>query len=102
MPTYDEKQKQYYSTYKEVLDKFRNEQKRKCFCKMDKWAGNLNKITCLNCIRKERLEDELKNKAFWTRFKDLKYWKVRRQGQYKKLKIAPVYPKIDWERAINN
>ena len=92
MPTYDEKQKNYYSTRKQVLDKFREEQKKKCFCRTEEYAGNFNKITCLNCVRKENLQDELKNKGFWTEFKDLKYWKIRRQGHYKKLKIAPVYP----------
>ena len=102
MPTYDEKHKKYYSTRKEVLDKFRNEQIQKCFCRMEEWAGKLNKVTCLNCIRKEDLQDELKDKGFWTEFKGLKYWKIRRQGQYKKLKIAPVYPKIDWGKPINN
>ena len=92
MPTCDEKQKIYYSTRKQVLDEFREEQKKKCFCRTEEYAGNFNKITCLNCVRKENLQDELKNKGFWTEFKDLKYWKIRRQGQYKKLKIAPVYP----------
>ena len=66
--------------------------KKKCFCRTEEWAGNFNKITCLNCVRKVDLENELKNKGFWTELKDLKYWKIRRQGQYKKLKIAPVYP----------
>ena len=92
MPTYDEKQKHLYSTRKQVLDKFRKERKKKCFCRTEEWAGNFNKITCLNCVRKVDLENELKNKGFWTDLKDLKYWKIRRQGQYKKLKIAPVYP----------
>ena len=92
MPTYDEKRKNFYSTRKQVLDKFREEQKKKCFCRTEEWAGNFNKITCLNCIKKVDLEKELKNKGFWTDLKDLKYWKIRRQGQYKKLKIAPVYP----------
>ena len=92
MPTYDEKQKNFYSTRKQVLDKFREEQKKKCFCRTEEWAGNFNKITCLNCVRKVDLEKELKNKGFWTDLKDLKYWKIRRKGQYKKLKIAPVYP----------
>ena len=31
-------------------------------------------------------------KLFWDSNKDLKYWKVRPQGRYKELKIAPVYP----------
>ena len=93
MPTFDENQKKFYSTRKEVLTKFRDEQKQKCSCRVEEWAGNLNELTCINCIRKQDLEKELKNKGFWTDLKDLKYWKVRRQGQYKKLKIAPVYPK---------
>ena len=101
MPTYDEKQKQYYSTRSVVLEKFCNEQKQKCYCTVEEWAGNFNQRTCLNCLRKEGLEQELKNKGFWTGLKDLKYWKVRRQGQYKKLKIAPVYPKIDWDKALS-
>ena len=92
MLTCDEKQKNYYSTRKQVLDKFCEEQKKKCFCRTEEYAGNFNKITCLNCVRKENLQDELKNKGFWTEFKDLKYWKIRRQEQHKKLKIAPVYP----------
>ena len=63
---------------------------------VQEWAGNFNQLPCINCLRKEGLEQELKNKGFWTEFKDLKYWKVRRQGQYKKLKIALVYPKVDY------
>ena len=55
MPTYDKKQKNYYSTRKQVLDKFREEQKKKGFCRTEEYAGNFNKITCLNCVRKENL-----------------------------------------------
>ena len=58
------------------------------------WTGKENKLTCLNCIRKRNLKDELQKKGFWTDLKHLKYWKVRRQGQYKELKIAPVYTEI--------
>ena len=96
MPTFDEKQKKFYSTRKEVLQKFRDEQKQKCTCRIDEWAGNFNQITCLNCIRKQNLEEELRKNGFWTNLKELKYWKVRRQGQYKQLKIASVYSKVDW------
>ena len=96
MPTFEEKQKKFYPTRKEVLQKFCDEQKQKCTCRIDKWAGNFNQITCLNWIRKQNLEEELGKKGFWTDLKELKYWKVRRQGQYKQLKIAPVYPKADW------
>ena len=68
--------------------------KKKCECRIEVWAGNENKLTCLNCIRKSGQQDELKNKGFWTGNKHLKYWKVCRQGQYKQLKIAPVYPQF--------
>ena len=91
MSSYNKKQKQFYSTRSEVLKKFRDEQKQKCSCRIEEYAGNLNQLTCLNCICKEGLEEELKNKCFWTDLRDLKYWKVRRQGQFKRLKIAPVY-----------
>ena len=86
MPTYDEKQKQFYSTRSKVLTKFRSEQKQKCSCYVQEWTGNFNQLTCINCLRKEGLEQELKNKGFWTKFKELKYWKVRRQGRIKNLK----------------
>ena len=55
-------------------------------------GGNEDKLTCLNCIRRQDLKDELHRKGFWMRNKDLKYWKIRRQGQHKQLKIAPVDP----------
>ena len=96
MPTFDEKQKKYYSTRAETLQKFRDEQKKPCGCRIEVWAGNENQLTCINCIRKRNLNDELQRKGFWTDLKHLKYWKIRRQGQYKELKIAPVYSKIDW------
>ena len=99
MPTYQENQKQYFSTRAETLKKFREEQKKPCTCRYEVWAGNENKLTCLNCLRKRNLENELQKKCFWTDLKHLKYWKVRRQGQYKELKIAPVYPPIDWSKA---
>ena len=92
MPTYKEDQKPFYSTRSQVLVKFSEEQEKKCFCYIDTWAGNENQITCINCIRKENLKKELDKKCFWPDLKHLKYWKVRRQGQYKILKISPVYP----------
>ena len=58
MPTFDEKQKKCYSTRTEVLEKFRDEQKQKYSCRIDVWAGNHNQITCLNCVRKQGLEEE--------------------------------------------
>ena len=60
---------------------------------MEVWAGVTNKRTCGNCDRKTNLSKELKCKEFFAENKFLKYWKVRRQGRYKELKIAPVYPK---------
>ena len=95
MPTFDKNQKKYYSTRAEVLQKFREEEKQSCSCYTEVWAGKENRITCINCIRKRNLSEELKKKGFWTDLKALKYWKIRRQGQYKELKIAPVYPNKD-------
>ena len=95
MPTFDKKQIKYYSTRSEVLRKFRNEEKQPCSCYIEVWPGKENEITCINCIRKKNLTEELKRKCFLTNLKGLKYWKVRRQGQYKELKIAPVYPDRD-------
>ena len=92
MPTYNLNHKQYYSTRAETLRIFRDEEKKPCACRNEVWAGNENKVTCLNCIRKRNLKEELQKKGFWTVLKHLKYSKVRRQGQYKELKIAPVYP----------
>ena len=83
MPTYNEAHKPFYKTRDEVIKIFRNVEKQKCQCQSFTWAGNLNKATCLNCIRKKDLAEELKNKEFWTGLKHLKYWKVRRKGQYK-------------------
>ena len=60
---------------------------------MEVWAGVTNKRTCGNCDRKTNLSKELKCKEFFAENKFFKYWKVRRQGRYKELKIAPVYPK---------
>ena len=53
MPTYQESQKQYYSTRAETLKKFPDEQKKPCTCREEVWAGNTNKLTCLNCLRKK-------------------------------------------------
>ena len=90
MPIYNEAHKSFYSTSAETLKIFRDEQKKKCECCVMIWAGNENKF--LICIRKTNLESELQKKGLWSGNKHLKYWKVRRQGQYKELKIAPVYP----------
>ena len=60
---------------------------------MEVWTGVTNKRTCGNCNRKTNLSKELKCKEFFAENKFLKYWKVRRQGRYKELKIAPVYLK---------
>ena len=92
MPTYQESQKKYYSTRSQTLKKFRKEQEKPCTCREEEWAGNTNKLTCLICLRKRNLERELQNTSKY-------YWKIRRQGQYKELKIAPVYPPIDWGEA---
>ena len=92
MPTFQKSQKEFYSTRREVLKQFRDEEKQPCFCKEEKWVKQLYKETCLNCILMQNLKSELEKKCFWTDLKALKYWKVRRQGQYKVLKIAPVYP----------
>ena len=64
MSIYQENQKRYYSTRSETLKVFRDEQKQKCNCKEEVWGGKKNKLTCLNSIRKEGLESELKNKGF--------------------------------------
>ena len=95
MPTCDKNQKKYYSTRAGILQKFREEEKQSCSCYTEVWAGKENRITCINCIRKRNLSEELKKKGLWTDLKALKYWKVRIQGQYKELKIAPVYPNRD-------
>ena len=100
MPHFNENHKQFYGTRGEVLKKFRDEEKMPCTCQYKIWAGNENKLTCLNCLRRRNLKDELIRKCFWADLKHLKYWKVRRQGQYKELKIAPVYPKINWSEQL--
>ena len=94
MPIYNLNHKNYYLTRAETLKTFRNEEKKPCTCRYEIWAGNEHKLACLNCIRRRDSKNELERKGFWTENKNLKYWKIRRQGQYKELKIAPVYPAI--------
>ena len=72
MPTYNKNQKQFYSTRSEVLQKFREEEKKPCFCKKEEWAKHIYKTTCINCIRKENLSAELKKKMFFYRLKSIK------------------------------
>ena len=62
MPIYQENQKKFYSTRAEVLKLFREEENKKCHCKTEIWAGNINKRFCFNCARKENLTAELKKK----------------------------------------
>ena len=76
----DVNQVKFYKTRKEVLKIFREEERQKCFCTTETWAGNTNKLTCINCLRKENLSKELDAKEFFKSNKDLKYWKVRCQG----------------------
>ena len=90
MPIYDEKQKKYYKTRKEVLQIFRQEERKKCECSVEVWAGVLNKRHCLNCERKKNLLKELECKEFFKSNKNVQYWKIRRQGRYKELKLAAV------------
>ena len=91
MPIYKKEQKDFYSTRADILKIFRNEEKQKCYCSIEIWAGNINKRFCYNCAQKENLSAELKKKGFWDDLKDLKFCKVRSQGRYLELKIAPVY-----------
>ena len=92
MPTFNKNQIRYYTKRDDVLKIFRAEEKKKCYCSVEVWAGVANKRTCLNCNRKTNLSKELKCKEFFDNNKFVQYWKVRRQGRYKELKIAPVYP----------
>ena len=92
MPTFNKNQIKYYTKGDDVLKIFRTEEKKKCYCSVEVWAGVANKCTCLNCNRKTNLSKELKCKEFFGDNKFVQYWKVHRQGQYKELKIAPVYP----------
>ena len=63
MPTYTKTQTQFYSTRSQVLQKFRNEEKQPCSCQKEVWAGKENTITCINCIHKRNLTEELKKNA---------------------------------------
>ena len=92
MPIFNKDQVKYYKKRDGVLKIFRTEEKKKCYCSVEVWAGIANKRTCLNCNRKTNLSKELKCKEFFGDNKFVQYWKVRRQGRYKELKIAPVYP----------
>ena len=65
MPIYDGKQKKYYKTRKEVLKIFREEERKKCECSVEVWAGVFNKRHCLNCERKKKLSKELECKEFF-------------------------------------
>ena len=90
MPIYDEKQKKYYKTRKEILQIFRAEERKKCYCSVEVRAGAINKRTCGNCDRKRNLSKELDCKEFFSSNKNVQYWKIRRQGRYKELKLAAV------------
>ena len=92
MPIFKKEQKKFYLTRAEVLKIFRHEEKLKCYCSTEVWAGNSNKRTCYNCARKWNLVAELKSKLFWEGNKDLKYWKVRRQGRIQGVKNRPRLP----------
>ena len=92
MPIFNKDQIKYYKTRDGVLKIFHTKEKKKCYCSMEVWAGVANKRTCLNCNRKTNLSKELKCKEFFGDNRFVQYWKVRRQGRYKELKIAPVYP----------
>ena len=92
MPIFNKDQIKYYKKRDGILKIFRTEEKKKCYCSVEIWAGVANKRTCLNCNRKTNLSKELKCKEFFGDNKFVQYWKVRRQGRYKELKIAPVYP----------
>ena len=73
MPICNPNHKQYYSTRAETLKTFRDEEKKTCTCRYEIWAGKENKLTCLNCVRRRDLKDELEGKGFWTGNKNLKY-----------------------------
>ena len=73
MPIYDEKQKKYFKTRKEVLQIFRAEEKKKCYCSVEVWAGVVNKRTCCNCDRKANLSKELDCKEFFKENKNVQY-----------------------------
>ena len=73
MPIYNELHKNFYTTRSKTLKTFRDEEKKNCTCRIEVWAGNENKLTCLNSIRKSDLKNELEKKGFWTSNKHLKY-----------------------------
>ena len=72
MPIYNEQHQNFYTTRAQTLKIFRDEEKKICTCRTEVWAGNENKLTCLNCIRKSDLNEELERKGFWTGSKHLK------------------------------
>ena len=72
MPIYNPNHKPYYSTRAETLKTFREEEKKPCTSRYEIWAGNENKITGLNCVRRSDLKEELERKGFWTDNKNLK------------------------------
>ena len=76
MPLFDKNQVKFYKTRQQVLQIFRAEERKKCFCSTETWAGNTNKLTCINCIRKENLSKEMDRKEFFKSNKNIKYWKV--------------------------
>ena len=66
MPIYKKEQKQFYSTRSEVLKMFRVEERKKCECVTETWAGVENLRFCINCRRKQNLAVELKKMDFST------------------------------------
>ena len=64
MPHFNPNHKQYYSTRAETLKIFRDEEKKPCTCHYEIWAGNENKRTCLNCLRRRNLKSELEKNVF--------------------------------------
>ena len=59
MPIYNTNHKLYYSTRAETIKKFKTKKKKPCSCRYEIWAGNENKKTCLNCVRRSDLKEEL-------------------------------------------
>ena len=64
MPIYNELHKNFYTTRSQTLKIFCDEEQKNCTCRIEVWAGNENKLTCLNCIRKSNLKNELEKKRF--------------------------------------
>ena len=54
----------FYTTKSQTFKIFRDEEKKNCTFRIEVWAGNQNKLTCLNCIRKSDLKNELEKKRF--------------------------------------